>query len=124
MPLSPRDSIKYRLTAIMMLVSLMAIAVVSVAIFLSRWTSKTQETVGHFSSLAGVVGSSTSLALASGDYQEVSAILGALKQEKELLSASLYSRNGNLVASYRKPCLLYTSPSPRDATLSRMPSSA
>ena len=24
----------------------------------------------------------------------------------------------------RKPCLLYTSPSPRDATLSRMPSSA
>ena len=25
---------------------------------------------------------------------------------------------------YNKPCLLYTSPSPRDATLSRMPSSA
>ena len=27
-------------------------------------------------------------------------------------------------ASLRYPCLLYTSPSPRDATLSRMPSSA
>ena len=27
-------------------------------------------------------------------------------------------------AQYRKACLLYTSPSPRDATLSRMPSSA
>ena len=26
--------------------------------------------------------------------------------------------------SYKKGCLLYTSPSPRDATLSRMPSSA
>ena len=26
--------------------------------------------------------------------------------------------------TYYKPCLLYTSPSPRDATLSRMPSSA
>ena len=25
---------------------------------------------------------------------------------------------------YNQPCLLYTSPSPRDATLSRMPSSA
>ena len=30
---------------------------------------------------------------------------------------------GAMVAS-RKDCLLYTSPSPRDATLSRMPSSA
>ena len=30
----------------------------------------------------------------------------------------------DLDSSYIKPCLLYTSPSPRDATLSRMPSSA
>ena len=30
----------------------------------------------------------------------------------------------NEVVSYLKGCLLYTSPSPRDATLSRMPSSA
>ena len=29
-----------------------------------------------------------------------------------------------VVASCHTPCLLYTSPSPRDATLSRMPSSA
>ena len=29
-----------------------------------------------------------------------------------------------LIKQYRYPCLLYTSPSPRDATLSRMPSSA
>ena len=29
-----------------------------------------------------------------------------------------------LVGTYHKNCLLYTSPSPRDATLSRMPSSA
>ena len=29
-----------------------------------------------------------------------------------------------LVSKYLKYCLLYTSPSPRDATLSRMPSSA
>ena len=31
---------------------------------------------------------------------------------------------GNLGPLASKPCLLYTSPSPRDATLSRMPSSA
>ena len=31
---------------------------------------------------------------------------------------------GKIVWVIRKDCLLYTSPSPRDATLSRMPSSA
>ena len=31
---------------------------------------------------------------------------------------------GSLYVCYQQPCLLYTSPSPRDATLSRMPSSA
>ena len=31
---------------------------------------------------------------------------------------------GHLIGSENKICLLYTSPSPRDATLSRMPSSA
>ena len=31
---------------------------------------------------------------------------------------------GHIIASENKICLLYTSPSPRDATLSRMPSSA
>ena len=34
--------------------------------------------------------------------------------------AAEYDEQGN----YKYPCLLYTSPSPRDATLSRMPSSA
>ena len=36
------------------------------------------------------------------------------------------SPNGNIVSGYDQvlACLLYTSPSPRDATLSRMPSSA
>ena len=32
--------------------------------------------------------------------------------------------DASLTATYRYTCLLYTSPSPRDATLSRMPSSA
>ena len=47
------------------------------------------------------------------------------------LSGNLFSRRfGDRSADYlarnvqRMPCLLYTSPSPRDATLSRMPSSA
>ena len=37
-------------------------------------------------------------------------------------AANFFGRS--VPALLRKPCLLYTSPSPRDATLSRMPSSA
>ena len=42
------------------------------------------------------------------------------------LGTSVISRFNTLIASreYYDACLLYTSPSPRDATLSRMPSSA
>ena len=43
---------------------------------------------------------------------------GYMSHEKETLEAVIQARNQAL------SCLLYTSPSPRDATLSRMPSSA
>ena len=53
-----------------------------------------------------------------------------IKYDKKLLAAvakgcgpSLYRVDASKVSS-GDPCLLYTSPSPRDATLSRMPSSA
>ena len=36
----------------------------------------------------------------------------------------LYAKASDSLSSYKQTCLLYTSPSPRDATLSRMPSSA
>ena len=43
-----------------------------------------------------------------------------IEKEKKLNEALLELKNLDLSS----PCLLYTSPSPRDATLSRMPSSA
>ena len=45
---------------------------------------------------------------------------------KELLRKLRLTRalKGKLASGYGISCLLYTSPSPRDATLSRMPSSA
>ena len=44
-----------------------------------------------------------------------------IKQKKETI---IYNKTGLLIDAYFSACLLYTSPSPRDATLSRMPSSA
>ena len=49
---------------------------------------------------------------------EANRISGLLSYEEAILARQ------SLVDENRKNCLLYTSPSPRDATLSRMPSSA
>ena len=46
-----------------------------------------------------------------------------LKKNNLWYDLSSYSLFGN-IKDYSNNCLLYTSPSPRDATLSRMPSSA
>ena len=51
--------------------------------------------------------------------------LGAQWMESQLHRVDPTARNNGLINSYTiQTCLLYTSPSPRDATLSRMPSSA
>ena len=56
---------------------------------------------------------------------------GEKLSKQELQSNSIIKKlrqkdkqNDQLLAAQRYTCLLYTSPSPRDATLSRMPSSA
>ena len=43
---------------------------------------------------------------------------------KELTAGEMKLTEGALYPALHRLCLLYTSPSPRDATLSRMPSSA
>ena len=51
---------------------------------------------------------------------------GLLNSDSKIRENSLWSLYGNIFhqGTRYQACLLYTSPSPRDATLSRMPSSA
>ena len=56
------------------------------------------------------------------DPAEVPKMLAALTDDYDLVSGWKEVRNDPV--NKTMPCLLYTSPSPRDATLSRMPSSA
>ena len=54
-------------------------------------------------------------------YEDTKTYISKRTSDKKVSKGlSFYLQNSNLI----KSCLLYTSPSPRDATLSRMPSSA
>ena len=67
--------------------------------------------------------------IANGDVEEVKARLEGHTLDKlekgYLIDLARLSGNSEIEEVIKStPCLLYTSPSPRDATLSRMPSSA
>jgi PAS domain S-box-containing protein len=103
MKLLPPPSIKHRLTAVMMLVSLIAITFVSLAIFLYQRAWQSQEMVRRFSDLAGVVGLNSVAALTFGDSQAAVTTLKALGGEEEFISAALFNQDGKLFAFYAKP---------------------
>ena len=65
--------------------------------------------------IAGII---AAVAIAVFAYTELTARLVSLETSRELFQADLLKKSEQL------PCLLYTSPSPRDRTRSRMPSSA
>ena len=55
---------------------------------------------------------------------EVERYVGGLSQFKKIENPIKLSANESALGASPKACLLYTSPSPRDRSLSRMPSSA
>ena len=79
-----------------------------------------------------VSGTLTKINSKDGSIVEVGALLGSvsenssvLKKTEEIEKIQPIVKEDNVInLETQKDCLLYTSPSPRDATLSRMPSSA
>ena len=113
-----------KLRLLLTLATLFAFAAQASAVFLdflpyapTAPTSYTDAGTGiNITQLSGVVG--TGLVAPFGDYVTTSAGTPAGSQFGGYVDpAGLYMLGSNA-------CLLYTSPSPRDATLSRMPSSA
>ena len=54
----------------------------------------------------------------------IALVVGFVDMETDIYNAAAFAFDGEVKGVYHKYCLLYTSPSPRDRTRSRMPSSA
>ena len=65
-----------------------------------------------------------SITIYSKNYQQLVDDFNSLYKVIEAAGGVVFNPKGEILTMYRRDCLLYTSPSPRDATLSRMPSSA
>ena len=79
---------------------------------------------------AAAIGSDLDVQVVNGSGSNPSVLVEAGIRKAQVLAAVTQNDEVNLIASLIakqhevETCLLYTSPSPRDATLSRMPSSA
>ena len=66
----------------------------------------------------------SSLQNKENEFKETSVLISTNENLVETTSGKINSLKDKLIDGSISTCLLYTSPSPRDATLSRMPSSA
>ena len=94
--------------------------------FKKRFSRKRNQKAKNGFTLAELlVASAISAVVLSIAYSLVNVILTSNKNDNTNIALSTKIENAlDFVVDEVKSCLLYTSPSPRDATLSRMPSSA
>jgi signal transduction histidine kinase len=95
-------SIKGKLTRIIMMTAGIALALACVGFVTYELLTYRQTMINEFSSMAGIIGTNSTAALAFTDPRAAEETLAALKSEHRVLSAAIYARNGALFASYRR----------------------
>ncbi|MDH4184916.1 MAG: ABC transporter substrate-binding protein, partial [Nitrospinota bacterium] len=95
--------IRIKLTILSMLTTLLALSLASVVIITSRvvmeWTSHEQE----LAIKAGVIGAGVRAAIIFSDEDHLNRTLAALSVDNSIIAAAVYSSNGSLLASYKRP---------------------
>ena len=95
-----RDSLRTKLIIITAVVSVSALSVSSLGLGIYEYVSVRNATVRNLSSLAGVIGSNCSAALAFSDQEAAREILSALEGEPGVRQAVVYLADGHALASY------------------------
>jgi signal transduction histidine kinase len=96
-------SIKRKLTFIIMLTAGIALALACGGFIAYELLTYRQILANEMTSLAGIIGTNSTAALAFNDPGAAENTLAILKTEPRILSAAIYQRNGQLFAAYRRP---------------------
>lgn len=93
--------IRRKVINIVMIICTMVLLAAYIIIASTQWQSRHQQLRDSISTLANVVGINSSASLAFIDSETGQEILSALKSEEQVISAELFSQNGQLFASYK-----------------------
>jgi signal transduction histidine kinase/ActR/RegA family two-component response regulator/uncharacterized membrane protein affecting hemolysin expression len=93
-------SIKRKLTAIIMIASTVALLLVSAGFITYELVTFRQSMSNDLSTLAEIIGNQSTAALTYENQDNAKEILNALSVKKHIVSAALYDKSGQLLASY------------------------
>jgi signal transduction histidine kinase len=94
-------SIERKLSIIMMMISLTVLLIACIAFVTNEVVSYRRTMIEHLDPLAGVIGSNSTAALSFYDREAATETLAALAAEPNIISASIYDKDGKQFANYR-----------------------
>ena len=92
--------VKKKLSFIVLITSGVLIAVMAVAVTVEKTLSYRAKALNSSKVLAAIIGENSTAALSFRDEATAKEILSALKAEKDILEAALYSSNGTIFSQY------------------------
>ncbi len=95
-------SLKHKIEAIILITSAIVLAVCIILFMIIEVTSSRTQAESRLTALATVLGANSSAAILFNDPRTANDILASLSTQQEIISATLYTRNGDVFASYLK----------------------
>ena len=97
-----RTSIRKKLMLVLLLTSSSALVISAVGFMVSDWFSQQESMVERLRAVAGIIGTNSVAALTFEDFISAQKTLSILKEEDDIVSASLFTEQGILFASYQR----------------------
>jgi two-component system, sensor histidine kinase and response regulator len=95
-------SIGRKLMALIMATSSAALVLACVSLLIYDQIASRRTSVEHLDTLANIIADNSTAAIAFGDVQAATEVLGALHAERHIVAASVYDKQGSPFASYRR----------------------
>jgi diguanylate cyclase (GGDEF)-like protein/PAS domain S-box-containing protein len=98
----PRASLRLKVVLVLFMTSAIALAMACAAFVAYEYSSVRSRMVTRLGALAGIVGENCKSALVFGDRDDAERTLSGLRADSRLLAAAVYSREGQVFASFAR----------------------